>query len=50
LTDGPVGIIIEPVRSQPGAKLVVMKDASHFALWQKPDEFNATVLEFLAGK
>jgi pimeloyl-ACP methyl ester carboxylesterase len=34
----------------PGAKLVIMKDASHFALWQKPDEFNATVLEFLAGK
>jgi pimeloyl-ACP methyl ester carboxylesterase len=34
----------------PGAKLVIMKDASHFAMWQKPDEFNATVLEFLAGK
>jgi pimeloyl-ACP methyl ester carboxylesterase len=34
----------------PGAELVLMKDASHFALWQKPDEFNATVLEFLAGK
>jgi pimeloyl-ACP methyl ester carboxylesterase len=33
-----------------GAKLVIMKDASHFAMWQKPDEFNATVLEFLAGK
>jgi pimeloyl-ACP methyl ester carboxylesterase len=34
----------------PGARLVIMKDASHMALWQKPDEFNATVLEFLAGK
>jgi pimeloyl-ACP methyl ester carboxylesterase len=34
----------------PGAKLVIMKDASHFAMWQKPEEFNATVLEFLAGK
>ena len=34
----------------PGAKLVIMKDASHFAMWQKPDEFNATVLKFLAGK
>jgi pimeloyl-ACP methyl ester carboxylesterase len=34
----------------PGAKLVIMKDASHFALWQKPEEFTATVLEFLAGK
>ena len=34
----------------PEAKLVIMKDASHFAMWQKPEEFNATVLEFLAGK
>jgi pimeloyl-ACP methyl ester carboxylesterase len=34
----------------PGAKLVIMKDASHFALWQKPKEFNATVRKFLAGK
>jgi pimeloyl-ACP methyl ester carboxylesterase len=34
----------------PGAKLVIMKDASHFAMWQKPKEFNATVLEFLAGR
>jgi pimeloyl-ACP methyl ester carboxylesterase len=34
----------------PGAKLVIMKDASHFAMWQQPDVFNATVLEFLAGK
>ena len=29
---------------------MIMKDASHFAMWQQPDEFNATVLEFLAGK
>jgi pimeloyl-ACP methyl ester carboxylesterase len=34
----------------PGARLEIMKDASHFAMWQKPDEFNMTVLEFLAGK
>ena len=34
----------------PGAELVIMKDASHVAMWQRPDEFNATVLEFLAGK
>jgi pimeloyl-ACP methyl ester carboxylesterase len=33
----------------PGARLVIMKNASHFALWQKPKEFNATVLKFLAG-
>jgi pimeloyl-ACP methyl ester carboxylesterase len=30
--------------------LVIMKDASHFAMWQQPDAFNATVLNFLAGK
>ncbi len=34
----------------PGARLVIMKDASHFAMWQKPTEFNATVRKFLAGK
>jgi pimeloyl-ACP methyl ester carboxylesterase len=48
--------LIEPAHTEqmaeliPGAKLVIMKDASHFAMWQKPDEFNAPVLEFLAGK
>jgi pimeloyl-ACP methyl ester carboxylesterase len=40
----------EMARLIPGAKLIIMKDASHFAMWQKPDEFNAIVLEFLAGK
>ena len=34
----------------PGANLVIMKDASHFAMWQKPEEFNATVRKFLADK
>jgi len=34
----------------PGASLVIMKDASHFAMWQKPQEFNATVRKFLGGK
>jgi len=34
----------------PHAELVVMKDASHFALWQQPGAFNKTVLEFLAGR
>jgi pimeloyl-ACP methyl ester carboxylesterase len=34
----------------PGARLVIMKDASHFAMWQRPKEFNATVRMFLAGK
>jgi pimeloyl-ACP methyl ester carboxylesterase len=34
----------------PGASLVIMKDASHFAMWQKPEEFNAAVRKFLAGR
>lgn len=53
--DGDHDEAIEPAHTEemakliPGAKLVIMKDASHFAAWQNPDEFNATVLEFLAG-
>jgi pimeloyl-ACP methyl ester carboxylesterase len=31
----------------PGAKLVLIPDASHFALFQQPAAFNAAVLEFL---
>jgi len=33
----------------PGAQLVVMSDASHFALWQQPDALTAVVEEFLRG-
>lgn len=33
----------------PGARLVIMKDASHFAMWQQPEKFNAAVRTFLAG-
>jgi pimeloyl-ACP methyl ester carboxylesterase len=32
----------------PHAELSIMKDASHFAMWQQPDAFNAIVLDFLA--
>lgn len=32
----------------PGSKLVILPGVSHFAFWQKPDEFNAAVLDFLA--
>jgi pimeloyl-ACP methyl ester carboxylesterase len=32
----------------PGARLLFLKDASHFAMWQRPKEFNATVRQFLA--
>jgi pimeloyl-ACP methyl ester carboxylesterase len=54
--DGDHDEAIEPAHTAempeliPGAKLVIMKDASHYAMWQKPEEFNATVVEFLAGK
>jgi pimeloyl-ACP methyl ester carboxylesterase len=34
----------------PGASLIIMKDASHFAMWQQPVEFNATLRKFLADK
>jgi pimeloyl-ACP methyl ester carboxylesterase len=54
--DGDHDEAIEPAHTAemaeliPGAKLVIMKDASHFAMWQHPEEFNAIVLDFLAGK
>ena len=31
----------------PGAKLVFLKDASHFALWQVPDDFDRAMIEFI---
>jgi len=34
----------------PGARLEIMPDASHFAMWQQPEAFNASVLDFLDGK
>ena len=34
----------------PGASLVIMKDASHFAFLQHPQAFTALVEQFLAGK
>jgi pimeloyl-ACP methyl ester carboxylesterase len=33
----------------PHAKLAVLKDTSHFALWQDPADFNKTLLEFLGS-
>ena len=32
----------------PGAKLVILKDASHFALWQDPAGFDRALRDFLA--
>jgi pimeloyl-ACP methyl ester carboxylesterase len=54
--DGDHDEAIEPAHTAemaqliPGAKLVIMNDASHFAMWQQPEAFNAAVLDFLAGK
>lgn len=54
--DGELDEAIKPEHTRemaeliPGASLVMMKDASHFAMWQKPAQFNATVRQFLAGK
>jgi pimeloyl-ACP methyl ester carboxylesterase len=39
--------IEEMAKLIPNAKLKVFQDASHFALWQDPDGFNAAVVEFL---
>ncbi len=36
-------------RSIPGARLVILPDASHFAMLQRPGAFNAAVLSFLDG-
>lgn len=33
----------------PGAKLVILPNVSHFAMWQNPAEFNAALETFLAG-
>ena len=33
----------------PHGKLAVLKDTSHFALWQDPDDFTKLLLDFLGG-
>jgi pimeloyl-ACP methyl ester carboxylesterase len=34
----------------PGAKLLVMPELSHFAMWQDPAAFNAAVMDFLTAE
>lgn len=41
--------IEEMAKLIPNAQLVVFGDTSHFTLWQDPDGFNATMLDFLGG-
>nr|WP_316651299.1 alpha/beta hydrolase [uncultured Gellertiella sp.] len=40
----------EMARDIPGAKLVILKDASHFAMLQDPDGYNAMIRDAMAGK
>jgi pimeloyl-ACP methyl ester carboxylesterase len=37
-------------RTIPGAKLIMLKDVSHFAPIQKPDAFNKAMIDFLDGR
>ena len=37
-------------RTIPGARLIILPDVSHFAMLQKPAEFNAAMLGFLAAR
>jgi pimeloyl-ACP methyl ester carboxylesterase len=37
-------------RSIPGAKLIILPGASHFAMLQRPDAFNAAMLGFLTSR
>lgn len=56
IADGDKEEIIKPAhatylgKAVPGAKLVILKDVSHFAPMQKPDDFNAAMLEALSEK
>ena len=34
----------------PGAKLIILKDASHFAMLQDPEGYNRAMIDFLDGK
>jgi len=42
--------IEEMAKLIPNAQLKVFQDASHFALWQDPEDFNAAMVEFLTTR
>ena len=50
--DHDEGIVLDQLQEMsqliPHAQLKVFSDASHFALWQAPDDFNTALVEFLA--
>ena len=39
----------EMARLIPTAELTLVSGAGHYAVWEKPEEFNRIVLEFLAN-
>lgn len=44
----PVDTCLRPLAKQiPGSKLVVIEGANHFANWDRPEEFNRLLAEFL---
>lgn len=46
-----IGMIGELLQShQPGARFEVIDDAGHWVMYEKPAEFNATLLDVLAGR
>jgi pimeloyl-ACP methyl ester carboxylesterase len=38
------------IRTIPGARLFALPHVSHFAMMQRPDEFNRAMLEFLDAR
>jgi pimeloyl-ACP methyl ester carboxylesterase len=55
ISDGEYDEIIKPEHTRqialdiPGARLMIQPRVSHFAMLQNPDQFNQTLIEFLAG-
>jgi pimeloyl-ACP methyl ester carboxylesterase len=45
----PLGPSREPGKAFPRARLEVLDACGHMAMFERPDEFNALALEFLAG-
>jgi pimeloyl-ACP methyl ester carboxylesterase len=41
--------IEEMAKLIPNARLVILPDTSHFALWQDPEAFNKALVEFLGA-
>lgn len=46
----PLAVGEAAARLLPGARLVVLQKAAHTAYYERPDDFNAVLLDFLAGQ